>query len=43
MIEAERRAEIAARERFVGRTASPVPAVVSAYVEQGGQFLRLLF
>lgn len=39
MIEAERRAEIAARERFPWVwTVSPVPAVVSAYVEQGGQF-----
>ena len=36
MIEAERRAEIAARRRFPWVwTVSPVPAVVSAYVEQG--------
>lgn len=39
MIEAERRAAIAAGERFPWvRKVAPVPVAVSAYVEQGGQF-----
>ena len=39
MIEVERRAEIASGERFPWvRKVAPVPAAVSAYVEQGGQF-----
>lgn len=39
MIEAERRGAIAAGERFPWvRKVAPVPAAVSAYVEQGGQF-----
>lgn len=39
MIEVKRRPEIAAGERFPWvRVVAPVPAAVSAYVEQGGQF-----
>ena len=39
MIEVKRRPEIAAGERFPWvRVVAPVPAAVSAYVEQGGRF-----